>query len=236
MRPWKPISTRTKKAGAKEPTRKPSLRKPVTRQVCGLKKPKPGQQRLMYFEGGRKVPCNLRIHELGTTDDKIKVHLNIVPDTQPTGSPRLGRLIPYFSMIQATISLFGRIIEQAATIDDDAKEALITEIGQNGWTPETEEKVLALFRREELKLGKNISESEEIQKTLKEVRDAEDPEAEEIAATVIHEFEKEARMITDEFTAVCDREIRSMESDIEGHTKKGEASEMDAIRTFLQKK
>ena len=128
------------------------------------------------------------------------------------------------------------LIRSAETIDEDRKAALIRSIEKGGLTPELMEEVDGLFRNELRELDTDIAEKQQLIHGLEDTADRERWSIAADTQRVEEEYAKDAESIGDEFTAFCTAEERATGRDIETHKKKGETSEMDAIRTFLQKK
>jgi|GEM_PF-3119324 len=138
-----------------------------------------------------------------------------------------------------TVSLFDALtglIRLAETIGENRKAALIRSIERDGLTPELMGEVNKLFRNELLKLDTDIAEKQQLIHDLEDVSEREELSIAADTQHVEEEYAKDAEQIGDEFTAFCTAEERATERGIETHQKKGETSEMDAIRTFLQKK
>jgi ribosome-binding ATPase YchF (GTP1/OBG family) len=138
-----------------------------------------------------------------------------------------------------TVSLYDALLDLiriSETIDDARKEQLISAIKHDGLNPELMQDVNNLLQNELNSLDQDISEKQELVQALENAARREKEDIAPAVAFVEEDYAKAAGQIADDFTQFCDKEERTVDKDVETHTKKGEVSEMDAIRSFLQKK
>ena len=138
-----------------------------------------------------------------------------------------------------TVSLYDaltNLIRIAETVDEAKKEQLIAAIEHDGLSPELMQEVYDLLNGELTNLDQDISERQELIQSMEDAMTREKQDIAPAIESVEADYAKNADQIVADFTQFCDSEERSVDKDVETHTKKGENNEMDAIRMFLQKK
>lgn len=124
------------------------------------------------------------------------------------------------------------LIEEATSISEDEKEALIAALEQ-GMTPELKEKLIALFESEERSIDESIRVREEALSEYRAEFDRDAADDAETTSLVEAQTAEEMAQVTKDFNQTSMNLENEFATSVEQSTKAVESTEMDAIRAQL---